>query len=419
MLNNKVPSFRDSLSGILSFRRGALFVIIFMNAQIFSLSVWNPMGVKGFQETLYIFLLFFAFFYIYSCQRHNNGIAKVDLIVILLIFSMWFYSAVAAAIKYGQPIHFGLIEERRMFSLLVYFPLVWGLRKRIISEWDVLNYLTIFAVFGALISVGITTDLISPINEIDFRESSLRQDRYAVAQHYLCWAIIYCAYLLHNNIYKARSILIATFLAVILLVVVQGRQLLFATAIALVVIFVSLKRNDIIKIPIFILFLILAVFSSFYLFPSLAEKYALLFSGMFSNGELDAGARSKAYSVVIEELGKGNLFGQGALSLMWENGFHRVYGEYFVLADIGFMGTLFKFGIFSAIFYLAYFYIQAKGLLGNKKNSGHRLYLAYFFFIVASIPLAAPLEFRGFLVGLLLALTLARPESDRVKSTSG
>jgi hypothetical protein len=44
--------------------------------------------------------------------------------------------------------------------------------------------------------------------------------------------------------------------------------------------------------------------------------------------------------------------GMGALSLQWQNGFHRIYDRFFYLSDVGPVGDLYRFGMFLPIIYM-------------------------------------------------------------------
>ena len=140
-------------------RQGALFLLICWNSQIFSASVANPLGIKGVQEILYVFLLMFATGYLMR-QAACRAVIKNDFIVYFIVVCPFIYSSVASFATFSQPIVYGLIEERRILAFLIYFPVVWAIRKAVISVDQVFVWVYWAAVACALLSILVYLNVI-------------------------------------------------------------------------------------------------------------------------------------------------------------------------------------------------------------------------------------------------------------------
>jgi hypothetical protein len=122
---------------------------------------------------------------------------------------------------------------------------------------------------------------------------------------------------------------------------------------------------------------------------------------------------------VIQSLRAGEIFGHGSLSPMWQEGFQRVVGESFFLADIGIIGTSYRYGLFGIFWYLFWMTLQLTLIMRMPAGSQRRSYFAVLLFLVILLPVAAPIEYRGFVTGVLFAMTAFLSSQHKQNKISG
>jgi hypothetical protein len=75
------------------------------------------------------------------------------------------------------------------------------------------------------------------------------------------------------------------------------------------------------------------------------------------------------------------------------------------LADIGIIGTSYRYGLFGIFWYLFWMTLQLTLIMRMPAGSQRRSYFAVLLFLVILLPVAAPIEYRGFVTGVLFAMT--------------
>ena len=379
-----------------------IFLIVLANSQVFSASVNNPFGIKYCQELVYFFLTVFSYVYVLSQIRKSLTFKKVDLIVLAMVMFAILYSALAAWQRFGQPIHYGIIEERRTLGFLIYFPVVWSLRGKIVGFEQILTWIVVSGLFCAMLSVGFFSGLISPLREMHVLSMAIRGDRCAMGLAYMSFAALIIVQRLVRGRHQVGW-LVPLFLLTVILVVGQTRQILISLTLALFVLSNSI-RWVFWAAPLTAIGLWLS--TKINLLAEFFEKYQTLFAQLVSDQYLTKSYRVLAISEVGREVLQGAWFGSGSLSLMWRDGFLRIYGKYFFLADIGFFGSFYKFGIFAVPLILVYLVTQYRVLQRIRNHSHYRLLFAAWVQLLVLIPVAATVEYRGFVSGLILALSV-------------
>ena len=95
------------------------FFIMMLNAQVLVGKSANPIGIVGVQELFYVILLVWAIAAI-SIGKVFGSVRRLDIYVLLLALGPMLYGALTAWVAYGQPVQYGLLEERRILSVLVF-----------------------------------------------------------------------------------------------------------------------------------------------------------------------------------------------------------------------------------------------------------------------------------------------------------
>jgi hypothetical protein len=379
-----------------------IFLLIFLNAGIFSATSSNPLGIKGASEFLELLFVSFSFGYLVTQIYSKGTVSKIDLTVFALIFTAFFYSALAAHLRFGQPIIYGLIEERRLLNVLVYFPIAWGIRRGVVSTDQIISWIIGFALLCGVLSILVVLGVIAPLSVIEVSANALREERYGIGSAYIALASLL---LLSKVVYYKRRVLFfqLLFLVLVLLAVVQTRQIVIAVMVSSIFL-LGMTRFAIWSTIAAVVFAALATSTD--MVSSLILKYQALFFQLGSEEYLEASARALTINSIVNQIMNGAWMGSGALSSLWKNGFARIYGESFYLTDVGFLGSLYKFGVLAVALYGIYFSLQYKLLRNAKDHPYHRLLMAVWVYLLVILPVAATLEYRGSISGLLLAVSL-------------
>lgn len=365
--------------------------VVFFNSQIFNGVGSNPIGVKGVQELFYIFLVIFSFSYVLSHSRPT-----ADILVLFLALLLLLLSAVLAAIKFGQPIFLGILENRRSLGILVYFPLVYLLRTGRVSYKRLEKSVVWMALVCAVLSVGIYLGVVPTLQEIDIKEGTSRELRFAIGQAFITSSIVLLlapsAKATHNH-----RLLKATLLAFVLLFIIQTRQLI---SIALIGLFFVGGWGRLLIILGTAFFMVSLGFG--YNFHNL-DRFFEMFSSALSEQYIYESWRALSIATILSEFGEGNFLGSGGLYIGWNDGFHRIFGPFFYLADVGIFGSLYRYGLLMFLIYGAYVALQIRILTKIQDRDHKRLFTVLFVMLFVASPFAAPLEIRGHIVGFILA----------------
>jgi hypothetical protein len=392
-----------------------LFMLVFLNAGIFASTSSNPLGIKGASELVELFCALFSFYYFWIQLYSKGTVSKIDFTVFGLIWAAFFYSAIAAQIRFGQPFYYGMIEERRLLNFFIYFPIAWGIRRGVVSIEQILSWIIGVALLCGLLSVLVVSGVIAPLKVIEVSVNTLREDRFGIGSAYIALASLI---LLFRIVKFKRKVLFAQFLflVLVLLAVVQTRQILIALLISSIFL-LGATRFAIWSTIAIGAFAVTAASSE--TVSSLLIKYQGLFLQLGSDEYLEASARALTINTIINEISGGAWLGSGALSGLWHDGFARLYGENFFLADVGFIGSLYKFGVLAFVLYAVYLSLQYKLLRASIGHQHYRLIMAAWVYLLVILPVAATLEYRGSISGMLLALSLGCTyEVNRPRFTS-
>lgn len=379
-----------------------VFILVLWNAQILSGTSTNPLGISGAQELFLVFLAAFSLFYIFQQFMSETRILKADAIVLTLIMGAYIYSAIAANFSFNQPVIYGLIEERRIFAFLIYFPIVWALRKNIVTVKQLLHWIVLSAVICALLSILFYLGIFTSLNDRQASELLIRSERYGIGQSTLAVATLIAVNRITIHRLLSGLLLIALFIGV-LLVIVQTRQILIALLIALIFLKGPIKFF-LWAIPPILLTIILYL----YINPVtiLFDRYFVLFNELLSESYATESARSLTIQTILKNLFDGAWLGSGALSTFFQGGFTSIYHSNFYLTDVGIFGSIYKFGLLTVLIYGTYLLLQGVSLFKASQHTYARLLFSIWILLLVILPVAATIEYRGYVSGLLLAITM-------------
>jgi hypothetical protein len=323
-----------------------------------------------------------------------------------------FYSAIMAYISYGQPPIYGIIEERRMFELWVYFPLARHI-SACSSIRVVLKQIILLGMFISLLGLSYRLGIVRGWKEIEIGAGALRQARANFSGGFVIVSATIGLAVGPKIRLRALSLINFLLAVVFMLFVSYTRQYFLSLLIAFAALPIFGKwrpgaRLAGVATGIFVLALSAILVSG--LDRSYDSRIIRLYLQLFDESYLTSNARALAMLDVFREL---SVLGHGALSAQWNDGFARVFGSYFFLSDIGIFGTLHRFGIFTVFYALATIYLLRQSVRGAAGLSpGHsRLAAMLAVLLVLNWPLGGILEYRGMTVALIMALSLAWPRA--------
>ena len=319
-----------------------LFLVIVLHFSVFGDSPHNPYGLKGVNELYLAICIIFALLLVLASAEEAPREFRV--LMYYCLYSMvvfWVLPAVFAYFTYGQPIVYGLIEERRVLFCLGFAPVLF-LSKRV-STLQFERAFIYAALFAAFLSwcfkFGVIPDMRPEVRSDD------RPDRSSIGPFLICFGYFYCIQIWSKGASPisgaARSktlyLVLAALLLLTLVFATQTRQLI---VLCLAFTLFCLRAKAIIWAASLTILL-----SPFYFYPSLLELLGLNVEFYDSSLEsVEDGARSITIAAIMNHLDIVNWLPSGSLSLMWQDGFIPYFGEHFFLSDVGIIGTLFRFG---------------------------------------------------------------------------
>lgn len=320
-----------------------LLVLTFaLHFSVFGESPHNPYGITMVNELYLAICLCLTAFLILAMA--DEASREIRILMYYCLYSTVVFlvlPAVFAYFTYGQPIVYGLIEERRILFCLGFVPLLL-LSKRV-STLQFERALIYAALVAAFLSwcfkFGVIPDLRDEVRSDD------RPDRSSIGPFLICFGYFYCIQIWSkgkspiNDAKRNRNLylVIAALLLLTLVFATQTRQLI---VLCLAFTLFCLRAKAVIWAA-----SLCVLLSPFYLYPRLLEMLGLNIE--FYDNALDGiedGVRSTTVSMIFDHLNLVNWLPSGSLSLMWQDGFIPYFGEHFFLSDVGIIGTLFRFG---------------------------------------------------------------------------
>ncbi|WP_312960136.1 hypothetical protein [Stutzerimonas nitrititolerans] len=320
-----------------------LLVLTFaLHFSVFGESPHNPYGITMVNELYLAICLCLTAFLILAMA--DEASREIRILMYYCLYSTVVFlvlPAVFAYFTYGQPIVYGLIEERRILFCLGFVPLLL-LSKRVSTlqfERGLIYAALVAAFLSWCFKFGVIPDLRDEVRSDD------RPDRSSIGPFLICFGYFYCIQIWSkgkspiNDAKRNRNLylVIAALLLLTLVFATQTRQLI---VLCLAFTLFCLRAKAVIWAA-----SLCVLLSPFYLYPSLLEMLGLNIE--FYDNALDGiedGVRSTTVSMIFDHLNLVNWLPSGSLSLMWQDGFIPYFGEHFFLSDVGIIGTLFRFG---------------------------------------------------------------------------
>lgn len=387
--------------------KNLLFVLLLLNSACFFLTDDKRAGVPYLRELFLLMVvvctacLFVVWKWVYQ--------SRTSLWVLCMGIALPLISAVLAYLNFGQPLAYGLLEERRFLAYLIFFPVLFLLLQAKPTQEELSRYFLYIALFCATFGFGYYLGIIPQNTMVSFTvddwtryEDLLRPDRYRIGSTFVTLAAFIVMYDMRERV-TLRGLLILLYFVAYLWLVMQTRQTMLMWAFAGLWIF--RKRIDsLMKMS--ALGLLLFSISWFWMPEFYIEQYER-FHALLFEATSGPSVRDRTIGIIVDAVAANHYFGMGALSLQWNGGFSRVYGPHFYLSDVGVFGVYYRYG-FLAPLVVALFYGGFIWIMRQCRDKGSLLAALQLSFVLGmmNLVLSNSLTFGGDISGMAAAIFL-------------
>ena len=386
-----------------------LFVLVLANSACFFLTDDKKAGIPYLRELFLLAILAASALLLVTWKRLYQS--KACLWVVFIGICLPVMSSILAKLNFGQPIVYGLLEERRSFYFLIFFPTLFLLYKAKPTEPQLERFFLVSGLF--CVAVGFLYYFkIIPQNsgfafEVDAKElgsedSMLRPNRYRIGSGYVSICAFMIMYSLRRQITLARVMLLLLFTAYLWLVL-QTRSTMVVWALAGLWIFRD-RIGSLLKLGA-VASVILVV--SYFMIPDFYATQFERFDALLNEATTGPGVRNITTGIILQEVAKNWYIGMGALSLQWNGGFSTLYNPWFYLSDVGIVGVYYRFGFLTPVIALV-FYGGFLSIMRDCKNKGDLLSAMKlpFVFGLINMFLSNSIMYGGDLLGISAACFL-------------
>lgn len=391
-------------------------IIMFVYSGILDDKGNNPIGIPLVLEGTLFFSFVVAVLLLVD-QINLRKIIKVDFLIFTLVIFFALTSALFSLFEFNQPIFWGLVEDRRIFSVFIYFPLVFILRRRYGNLEGLVKALITVALIACVASIYLrASGLLENESTPDIllrNETRISLGTFFVISAYF-WVISVLVVGETTTKSKLYLIIFAVIFAGVLISIVQTRKIIIVAALVSLFLFTSRRRSILGTIIVLLFALFFWIFYQTELTATDFFRRSLeTWAQLFDENYLTRSARAYTITQILDELSRENyLIGFGALSLLWNNGFHSIYGAYFYLADVGIIGVTYRLGVpLTLVYLLSCVYIAIISVRPITDKVIRTFLLMGFWYLFLS-PGAGVLFYAGQMFGILLVFS----EASKIRS---
>jgi hypothetical protein len=385
---------------------------IILHFSVFGDSTHNPIGFKFLNEAYLAICVGLSLLLILAST--DSASREFRILMYYALYSVVVFTvlpAIFAFYTFGQPITYGLIEERRILFAFGFVPLL--LLAKHISTLQFERAFIYAALLAVVLSWCFKFGLVPDLREE--QTSWDRPDRSSIGPNLICFAYFYCIQIWAqgtspiNGEARQRNLymIIAAVLLLTLVFATQTRQLI---VLCLAFTLFSLRTKAIVWAA-----SLCVLLSPFYFYPELLEVLGLNTEFYQSNleGGVEDGVRPHTIASVFSHLDLVSWLPSGSLSLMWQDGFIPYFGEHFFLSDIGIIGTLFRFGFLTFLLVPLSLYVYQRIARNINPDMGFSYAVMLAFFVIW--PLQGLFEYLQPVICLLFVLHALRARHLRSK----
>jgi hypothetical protein len=388
---------------LLSYRT-LLFILLFLNSACLFLTDNKKAGLPYLREMFIVAIVLSALTLLLVWKRAHHSRAAFWVVCFGLLLPLM--SACLANAKFGQPVLFGLLEERRSFLYMLFFPALYLMIKARPTQEELERFFLVSGLacvtVGYLYYLGIlpeNNDVAFTVDEKDYGLNPLRPNRFSVGAAY----VSVCAYMLMYRLrrdYSLASVALLLLFASYLWLVLQTRNTMLVWALAGLWIFRS-RWGVLLKSGVAV---VAIVEVAYFIVPDFFTDQYERFNALLFEATSEGGVRATTSDIVLQEIQQNYYIGMGALSLQWQNGFARLYSAYFYLSDVGLLGVLYRFGFLTPIIGLFYYFGYWR-IMRQCRRKGDLLSALQLDFLLNALNffLSTSIMYGGDLAGLAIA----------------
>lgn len=384
--------------------RNLLFILLLLNSGCLFLTDNKEAGLPYLRELYLLAIMAATALLLVAWKRLYQS--KTSLWILFFGLALPLASAALAKLNFGQPLIYGLLEERRSFAFLVFFPTLLLLIKTAPSQQQLEKFFLYSglacATVGYLYYLGVipeNTNIAFQVDDKDAGSAALRPDRYRIGSAYVGICAFMLMYSLKQQVSLAKLGLLLYFTAYLWLVL-QTRQTMLIWALAGLWIFRD-RLDSLFKLGLLGSALLVV---SYLLFPEFYYQQYLKFNALLFEATSGPGVRSTTTAIVLDAVAENWYVGLGALSLQWHGGFSSLYNPHFYLSDVGIFGIYYRFGLLTPAIALVY-YLGFLRLMKRCPDKGHLLnaFQLSFVFSLLNFAMSNALMYGGSTIGVAAA----------------
>lgn len=314
-----------------------LIIVLSTNLLFTDNAARSPFGIFLLQEAYYGFLI------VYALGRLLGRFSGSDIILLAFVALAFGLSVGFSYLQFGQPIFYGMLEDRRMMALLSYFPLadLFARQKFDVARFRLCWY-SAMAVVVCLLFIGRGL-----VQEAEVRELVRSGRITAGGLHLGLTAIIATVLMTRRPTYLDLFGLAASLLTIHF--VTQTRSVLIAAVVTCTLVIVTQRRSLAAIVNYAIIWLPLAVCVGIWQWANIYDIFDLYTNTNRIGGSFEVRGMTVDLIQDFWATRGGSLIGFGALSQQFNGGFAAIFGgmfgEYFFLSDIGILGEYFRYGL--------------------------------------------------------------------------
>ncbi|TBU88137.1 hypothetical protein [Phytopseudomonas dryadis] len=384
--------------------RNLLFILFLLNSACFFLTDDKKAGIPYLRELYLLGIVGCAAALFLVWKRVYQS--KASLWIIFMGLALPILSAIMANLNFGQPFLYGLLEERRSFAYLVFFPALFLLIKTAPSQQRLETFFLYSGLACAFVGYCYYFGIIPENSNVSFTvdakdagEVLLRPNRFRIGSSYVTISAFMLMYSMKDRISLAK---VATllFFASYLWLVLQTRQTMIIWCLAGLWIFRD-RIDSLLKLGLLASTILVA---SYFLFPEFYYEQYVKFEALLDEATTGPGVRDTTTAIILGAVADNWYIGLGSLSLQWNGGFSTLYNPHFYLSDVGIVGVYYRYGFLTPVIAFV-FYAGFLRIMKNCPNKGNLLnaFQLVFWFQMLNMFLSNSLMYGGDVLGIAAA----------------
>lgn len=344
--------------------RNLLLILFVLNSACFFLTDDKKAGIPYLRELWLLGLLGSAAALFLVWRRVYQS--KTSLWIIFMGLVLPVVSAILAQLNFDQPFIYGLLEERRSFAYLVFFPVLFLLIKTAPTQKHLENFFLYSGLACAFVGYcyyfGIIPENTGVSFTVDAKDAGdvlLRPNRFRIGSSYVTICAFMLMYSMKDRI-SLPKVVTLLFFASYLWLVLQTRQTMIIWCLAGLWIFRD-RIDSLIKLGLLAATILVA---SYFIFPEFYYEQFAKFEALLEEATTGPGVRDTTTAIIIGAVADNWYIGMGSLSLQWKGGFGALYNPHFYLSDVGIFGVYYRYGfltpVIAFIFYFGYLRIMKR-----------------------------------------------------------